>query len=441
MHEKASASVAAHGFQLRVPTVVAACVEEIYRRGTLMLCVQAMSSSLTCHLVGMKMADLFVVPPNRKRIFELVAACDQLTNATPLPDLRKESIHDVAHLLAFWIKMLPMPLFHRTFFDAFSAWCVEPSLTREQEYKHKIHTRQCKGDDGEYHSETDTEAEAESEEDEACVGLPSFNSRKKRLRRKQRAIERAKRRAFAAAHPDQVISNRPSHQQRRAQMYRELQHLETPQVNHARLLIMLIAPHCYSVMLYLLTFFASLLDYPSNKLTAKILAEKFAWKLLGGPNKEVSRELMEWLLTRWDRVSHGFKSEVAVDWEKKREAERKSGDGPRSCEQTGVDAAPQYESGRRGSGESGRSAAPSYHSTCPPQGERRGSDASSSSSTPGRRRRRSDESGNASSRRSSASSAASDNSASRPTVPALRLVSTTSILVGRCVDLNPVLLV
>ncbi|KAH8103291.1 hypothetical protein BXZ70DRAFT_924895 [Cristinia sonorae] len=343
IHDKASTPVSVHGYQFRVPIVLAACVEEIYRR-------------------GMKTPNLFSTKVDRRRILELIAEYDQLTDKAPLPDLRHESIHIVANLLRFWLKAVPVPLMHRTIFDGFYAWCVEPSLARETEFKYKIHTRQRRGDDGEYHSETDTEAEAEEAEDEACPGLPSFNSRKKRLRRKQRAIEREKRRIFAAEHPELVVNNRPSHQQRKAQVYRELVHLEKPQVNQARLMSLLIAPDCFAVMNYLFTFFASLLDYPDNKLTAKYLADQFAWKLLGGPNKYVSIELLEWLLTRWEHIAHAFKSEEALDWEKRREQKKSNQPRPStsSARTTADDPSPQYQSPRRGSGASD---APSYHST------------------------------------------------------------------------------
>ncbi|THH28617.1 hypothetical protein EUX98_g5573 [Antrodiella citrinella] len=104
-------------------------------------------------------------------------------------------------------------------------------------------------------------------------------------------------------------------------------------------------------MIYLFTYLASLMDYPETKATAKVLAEKFAWKLLGGPNKEVSRGLMEWLLTRWDRIAHGFKSEHALAWEKRRDGE-KTGERSHSSQTHVSEPAPQYEKKeRRGSGD------------------------------------------------------------------------------------------
>ena len=374
-YEKASTLVSVHGYQMRVPIVVKACVEEIYRRGELRLFCFSVAFEFTYTRIGMDEPRLIVQPPKAKRVIQLVNAYDFLTDQIPLPDLSQENIHVVMHVLGFWMQTLPQPFMHRTYTDALSAWCVEPCRIREKEFKYKIHTRRFKGEDGEYHSETDTEAEAESEEDEACAGLPSFNSRRKRMRRKQRAIERAKRRSFARQHPDLVISNRPSHQQRRMQMYRELHHLETPQVNHARLVLLLMAPHCFSTLVYLLTFLASLLDHPENGLTPKIIADWYAWKLFGGPNKDVSKEVMEWLLTRWNRIVEGYKSHEARAWEKKREQERKleeirakDGSSSKPAPQTQTDdseSAPQYQDERKWSGESDRSAAPSYHSQAP----------------------------------------------------------------------------
>ena len=271
----------------------------------------------------MEVPDLIQTPLKAQRVVELATAYDHLSDQVPLPSLQSESIYNVFHLLGFWMRTLPQPFMHRTFTDALSAWCVEPCRLREKEFKYKIHTRRFKVADGEYESETDTEAEALSEEDEACAGLPSFNSRRKRIRRRQRAVDREQRRQFARRHPELVISNRPSHKQRRVQMYRELHQLETPQVNHARLVLLLIAPHCFSTLVYLLTFLASLLDHPENKVTAKLLADKYAWKLFGGPNKDVVKEVMEWLLTRWSRITQGYMSNEARAWFEKKTEEQK----------------------------------------------------------------------------------------------------------------------
>lgn len=272
--------------------------------------------------IGMGMLDLLDKCQSRQRVVELMVAFNELQDdVTVLPDLSQENIYDVASLLGLWMNSNPEPLIHRTFCDAYSDWCAEPSTTREREAKGKILTKRRRAEDGEYYSETDTEAEALEEEDEQCPGLPSFHSRKKKMRKRQRAIERAKRDAFAAQHPEQVVSNRPTHQQRKMQMYRELLHLEKAQVNHARLILMLLAPHCFETLLYLMTFLASLLDYPTNDISAEIIADKFSKKLFGGPNTAVSRELMEWLLTRWERIVEGLKSEKAMAWEKRRNAQ------------------------------------------------------------------------------------------------------------------------
>ncbi|THH26996.1 hypothetical protein EUX98_g7202 [Antrodiella citrinella] len=53
IHDKASTLVSAHGFQFRVPIIVAACVEELYRR-------------------GMKTPDLFKTKPDPVRVVALV---------------------------------------------------------------------------------------------------------------------------------------------------------------------------------------------------------------------------------------------------------------------------------------------------------------------------------------------------------------------------------
>lgn len=349
-----------------------------------------------------------------KRLMELTKAYDQLSFTAELPDLTKESIYDVADLLCWWIFRLPLPVMHRTFVDGFTTWCVDPCSTREKERKRKIHTRQKKNAEGEVYSETDTEAEKQSEEDENCPGLPSFNSRRRRARLAKRAEEREKRRAFAELYPELVVSTRPSHAERRTQMYRELRHLESAQIHHAQLTLMLLSPHAFSLLVYLLTFLSSLTDHPDNGLTAYYLADKFAWKLLGGPNKAVSRELLDWLLTRWDTIIYPFKSDECHAWDKKNE-EQSKGEAARNRSGSTSSAtsnisnpAPQYTKERRGSGETDRSEVPSYHSTWSGHHDDDDDDdddrkPSSSSSPPCRFRRSSSPRSRRSSRRSSGS--------------------------------------
>ncbi|THH29948.1 hypothetical protein EUX98_g4254 [Antrodiella citrinella] len=322
----------------------------------------------------MKTPDLFKPKPDPVRVMALVDKYDKLSDKGPFPDLRRESITTVASLLGYWITSNPEPIIHRTFTDAFSAWCVEPSLTREKESKLKIHTRKCQTLEGVDFDETDTEAEAESAEDAACPNLPSFRSRRKLQRRKLRHQERDRRRAFATSHPDKV--------------------------HHARLLSMLIARHCFAVFVYLFTFLASLSDYPENNSDVKPIAERFAWKLFGGPNKDMARELMEWLLTRRDRIAHAFESEEALAWEKLREAEReatgKAASAPSAS--SSKDASPHNEKG----GRLGRGSADSDYSDKAPSCYRDSTDE----------RRTSTSSDRTSSRRSADKSTASNRRAS-----------------------------
>lgn len=328
---------------------------------------------------GMGTLDLFDVCSesftkmcNDRDVQYLLAAFDHSQDDTSLPDLTRVDIKTVAHLLGHWINSNPEPLMHRSFCNAFSAWCAEPSVTREREFKEKIHTKQRVGEDGECYSETDTEAEALDEELKQSEGLPS--SRKMRKQKRQRKVERAERAAFAKKHPEQVIMNRPTHRQRRMQMYRELKAQEGRQLLRARLMLLLLAPHCSEVMVYLMTFLASLMDHPENKISAEILAERFAHKLFGGPNDYVARNVMEWLLPRWDQIVAGFRSPEARSWERQRNADdRRCGSQeppaqptlPQRRQPQDDEPAPPYRRGsRRTSDASDRSAAPSYHSTC-----------------------------------------------------------------------------
>ncbi|TCD61795.1 hypothetical protein EIP91_007881, partial [Steccherinum ochraceum] len=100
--EKASTPVSVLGWTFKVPIAIRACIEELNRR-------------------GLKQADLFRRPGHHRRILELVNAYDTLDPNAPLPDLRNESIHDVAEVLGFWMNTLPAPLMHRVHSDAFMA--------------------------------------------------------------------------------------------------------------------------------------------------------------------------------------------------------------------------------------------------------------------------------------------------------------------------------
>ncbi|KAI0797965.1 hypothetical protein C8Q75DRAFT_740188 [Abortiporus biennis] len=297
--ERASVMAPLHGFMHRLPIVVVGCIEELYRS-------------------GMKTPGLFSMPPDKVRVMRLISRFDELAPKRPLPSLRNESVPDVCALLATYITSLPCPMFHRSFFDALWAWCVSPTLTREKERYRELRTRLRKTDNGELQSASeDDDIDDDSEMDIGFGGLPSLKSRRAKNRKKEQAVERAKWRAHAAAHPEVYRQYKNEKHERMHQLERELYAHETSQIAVARLVLMSLSPTQFSIVVYLFSFFSEVASHPENEVTFNNLCKMFSFKLLGGPSKEASRTTMLWMLTRWGRIEDGFKSNEAKKQEKK----------------------------------------------------------------------------------------------------------------------------
>lgn len=265
-------------------------------------------------LVGIDERGLFNIPPHNDRLTTLIARFDQpfLDSTRPLPDLRRESIHDICALLSTFLRSLPAPLFHRSFFDAMWAWCVNPTLIREAE-NHKLFRRKNrKTDYGDLEAQIDNTSSSSSEDDavEGFGGLPSFNSRRRKQRKKDREIEKARWKSYVLAHPEALEQHRSEKHEKRLRLERELYALETHQIAVSRLILLLLSQPSFSLLIYLLTFFNELLQHTqNNRLNYDKLGGMFGFKLLGGPSQGAAKIALCWLITRWGRIVEGFKSE------------------------------------------------------------------------------------------------------------------------------------
>ncbi|CAL1707764.1 unnamed protein product [Somion occarium] len=289
--KRASTMVPVYGYRHQVPLIVVACVEQLYN-------------------CGMNHPRLLQTRPDPVHLTELIGQFDQFDPRRALPDLTREPVTMVAALLSTFLSSIGSPLLHRSYFDAIWAWCVTPTIVREHEYRETLRMRRAESHDGEIQS-----ASEEDEDDEMVIGahgLPSFNSRRQKRRRAEREIERAKRRQIRARNPELARKNRSeARKAKKAQLEHETFVLETPQIAFTRFILMSLSPHTFSFILYVFTFLASLPAHPDNDVRYDMLAEMYAWKMLGGPNRHSSEAMMRWLLSRWWRIVDGFKSAEA----------------------------------------------------------------------------------------------------------------------------------
>lgn len=251
------------------------------------------------------------------RLASLVCHYDQFEPHSKLPDLAREHPVTIASLLSTFIGSVQGPIIHRTYFDALWAWCVQPTIARETEYRRKLKINVVEADNGTLESGSEDE-----DEDEEIVlgphGLPSFNSRAQKKRRAQKELERARRRQARSLNPELARKNRiEARANKRKTMERDTFVFETQQVATARFVLMCLPPHAFSFMLYVFTFLASLPQHPENGVKYDMLADMYAWQLLGGPNRCSSEAVMRWLLSRWWRVADGFKSDAVRDEEQR----------------------------------------------------------------------------------------------------------------------------
>ncbi|KAH9888572.1 hypothetical protein C8Q73DRAFT_748298 [Cubamyces lactineus] len=262
----ASMSTVLGGYQLDVPWVVYACVEELNR-------------------TGIYQPGLFRAVPNRARLTRLIDAFDLPCAAYPASpeeddmcpkvaptasvtraSLRKESMPDICALLKTYLDLLPEPLLDANLTSALYTLCVKPCLEREDEMD-------------ETGSDSDGGYFASHGGGRARSAPPS-----------------------ASSHMSLDVPMTPS-EHRNAQLS-----LEAPQILLAQHILRLAPPHSLALLAYLLGFFTQLPLCPDNGMDFADVARMFGRVLVGGPgaDAEVVRECVRWLLERWARVSDGL---------------------------------------------------------------------------------------------------------------------------------------
>ncbi|KAI0653645.1 hypothetical protein C8Q70DRAFT_898137, partial [Cubamyces menziesii] len=262
----ASMSTVLGGYQLDVPWVVYACVEELNR-------------------TGIYQPGLFRAVPNRARLARLIDAFDlpcvvyatspdeddMCPRVAPTPSvtrasLRKESMPDICALLKTYLDLLPEPLLDANLTSALYTLCVKPCLDREDEMD----------DAG---SDSDGGYFASHGGGRARSAPPS-----------------------ASSHMSLDVPMTPS-EHRNAQLS-----LEAPQILLAQHILRLAPPHSLALLAYLFGFFTQLPLCPDNGMDFADVARMFGRVLVGGPgpNVDIVRECVRWLLERWARVSDGL---------------------------------------------------------------------------------------------------------------------------------------
>lgn len=233
----AMAPVVIGGYRHHIPEVVHACTDELYK-------------------TGIYRHDLFRTLPNRSRLLNLVAYFDspqqyaQLSSRSSLPNFQSssssskarlslhcESYAEVCALLVTYLTSLPMPLIHRSLVDALWAWCVSPSIIRAE---------QCQRRHGD-----DDASESSSSDSDIDEDTPNYSAR---VRKREEAL------------------------------------LNLPplrvQIDIARQVLLLLPRRHFSLLLCLLTFFATLQICPDNGLTPEDVGRIFGGAIVGGRTRK-----------------------------------------------------------------------------------------------------------------------------------------------------------
>lgn len=222
--------------------------------------------------------DLFRVIPDKRRHKHLLNIFDvSLDPSEPLnvPSLRKERLPDVAALLTTFIAEMTEPLISRALFSAFWAWCVRPTITREQEHNKEV---------------------LSDEEDCSNIPLPPLLTPKSLWRKHPKTKDKSSTTAQENAKAEKT----------QEELDKEEKRLDNIQIVIAQHVLQLLPPANLSLLGYFCSFFSQLPLCPENGIAYEDVGRLFAHKILGGPNKICSKTVMVWLLSRWDRIGSGI---------------------------------------------------------------------------------------------------------------------------------------
>lgn len=203
--------------------------------------------------------------------------------------MRAEQFADICALLVTYLSSLPDSLIHRSLCDGLWAWCVSPSIIRQEQRVRRS------GDDDASESEYDT---TEDEDEDA----PSYNTRLRHMEFERLTLPTLKVQIIIAQH-----------------------------------VLLLLPPRHFSLLVHLMTFFATLLVSPENGLSADDIARIFGPVVMArkhrsqdeedaerarriGDIREKEKKTMIWLVTHWERISAAYEAKHTRDTRRARSA-------------------------------------------------------------------------------------------------------------------------
>jgi hypothetical protein len=206
--------------------------------------------------------------------------------------LSTSSTPDICAVLSTFLMQLPEPILDKTIFFAFWAWCVKPSVKRENEER-----------DGNERKDEEYQRRLKEKYQRMSPRSTYARARRNSLRRLQLIDEK-----------------------------NERLEAEERQIALTALLFRLLPPANYSLLVYLLAFFTQVPLCPENGMQFADIGNMFGHKMLGGPSLTVATKMTTWLLTRWPRISEALAAQEEA------EQRRQEGDLFRKVAATKADA-------------------------------------------------------------------------------------------------------
>jgi len=138
----ASSAAILGGYEHDLPIVVFACIEQLYWTG-LWLCFTRPPSPLITHpsRIQAYIKKTFRALPHRTRLLHLIDTFDSQPRFGVHTPLQTESMPDICALLSTYLSSPPEPVLSSALFEAFWAWCMWPSLEREEKVEQFFSTR------------------------------------------------------------------------------------------------------------------------------------------------------------------------------------------------------------------------------------------------------------------------------------------------------------
>lgn len=216
---------------------------------------------------GIYQPGLFRILPNRDCHISLVSSFDSRSTVYGVStSLANVPTPDICALLATFLTQLPEAIVDKAIFPALWAWCVKPTVERENEERER-------------NEREDEDYQMRMKEKYTRLEAKEAWTRARRDSLKQlQVIER----------DDETIDS------------------ERTQVSITAVLLRLLPPANYSLLVYLLAFFTQVPLCPENGMRFDDIGNMFGHKMLGGPSVSVAIRMAIWLLTRWPVISEAL---------------------------------------------------------------------------------------------------------------------------------------